>query len=584
MYTQYIKNAGNSSKIKRESSTGRKVFNKYNSKRQEEALIESLQKNKQNDAVTQKNVPKPASLPLKPGALPKLPLKPASSPSSSKTHFGVLPLKNNKIETVESSSGDDEEEEEEYFSSEYTSSEENDYGGVTVKTSLPLKEAPTQSVLPIKNPSVKNKKERGQNIVVIPRQEPVRKIISERIHVHQDFLIRTQGKFDMTEACDASRLEIQTLLKTKEGKDGIEHFIWMPNVSCTSPSKPVTGYVLTISDPKNTPVDPRIFNPEKFYWGTFCFRVPSHWVNTKGHTILETLKKRENVMQALEETANESPDIRNSGFLGVYVSNLRRTGWRSDVYLVVQCNNREKSLKMHKHITKVFRKEKEGKEKGFQSTLTDDWEACFGHTSPTMETQKSSSETRISLVCAVLKRLDFGVTPSMIIKETWRIHTVQNFCRWDQDISRWVFYNGCSRITMETRALILHERPLYGLVLLIGPKSEYSPLGKPWKPKKSLSLNAFPCATGRVLSLRKPASRTTVETGERFFVRGGRSAEEHQRLKCELYRKRDGEWIKQEYKLGRPKESEVVDLKPYMVRCSDPPKKMEGLLSTMISS
>lgn len=484
-------------------------------------------------------------------------------------------------------------------------------------------------------PVIQNEPDRGAEVMTATthittrtstpiQREPIRHQVkrSARYEPNLDmrFLLQKQtgsGEivYDLTRRARESQVTIFKMLRFRDERgvdeEGVRYFAWMPNASANHLGRPAKGYFMTINEPKRVPADPNLFEKDKFCWGTLCFRVPFEWESDSGQSLYDMWNTdRRRIHDALEQVSQENPNLNHSSaFVGLYASNRREVGWKPELWFVVQCNNLSMSRNLFDTIRTSFARKKEvdkardrlkrnvgtAKDKALLETIAksrthgqSSWEQCFGPSCPFAKVRTSSELARREVVEAFFARLGFSrVRKGLLNKKVLpcMVETVQNFVRFLPKQSTWAYYNGCTSVFTETRAMILHERPYYGIVLLTGVPDDSHPLGALWGMPVAHQVlqGAFPCSTGRI----RNCSQSIRENGERIatqgaFFCGGECPADNGRLLSDTYRSRTDEWINLEYIMGRPQLGGEIHLKPLMVRCAETTKESHGKLLDLI--
>ena len=455
-------------------------------------------------------------------------------------------------------------------------------------------------------------------------------------------------QYDLTRlAADRQRITVESLRYTDvDGlhKQGVQRFVWLPSAAANHTSGPASGFVMVVANPSKTPADPRVFHRDKFYWATHALRVPREWVNSDKESFYDILKKNpEKIRHALKTGLGDYTNLsRGSAFMGVYASNRRENGWLHEAWIVVQCGDRGGSLGVFASLkrssvsaseireAKILSssadasgdEEEKEKEEGEDEETSDNplsseevsappkkrrdvdtinrilgsakrgedtWTTCFGPLSQLRKLNVTAANVRREYILNLMAALGFALKGHQLDAVPLQVETAQNFVRFLPSANSWAYYGGVTCIYSDTRAVVLHERPLRGMIILTGRPTAEHPLGETWPKGPEVLGGAFPYSTGRVRPLfggEEGKGEKETTTASAFFTREEtRSPDEelHPRLSSELYRSRDAKWMDLEYAMGRPETGGEIHLKPLMVLCAPRPTKRVGLLKDLLS-
>jgi len=240
------------------------------------------------------------------------------------------------------------------------------------------------------------------------------------------------------------------------------------------------------------------------------------------------------------------------------------------------------------------------------------WQSFFGFSNKHTTLQFRTHETRRQYVVNLLNALGFSKIDSDDISTLKKsAHTITNFvCNAPGTKSTYAYYAGATRIFQDTRSVIVHGQPLYGIRILLGEPSDDHPMGNPWPETPSELFGAFPISTGRVSSLSatqnlrihnqnilfKEDDEDTIEpsTLAAFFTRDddplptkssftSREASSiHERLPSHIYRRKGSQWYKRIKEMGWC--GDRIELKPHLVMCSNKSTARRGCLSDLLST
>lgn len=450
------------------------------------------------------------------------------------------------------------------------------------------------------------------------RNKPTPYFHAKRLEPRLDkrFLLRRdQGaeiKYELTQAAALGQERIFNMLQFKdeetgEMQQGVDYFAWMPSASSNHPGRPPKGFFMYISDPDKVPVDHRLFEDDRFCWGTRCFAVPHEWTNNAGKTFYQLIDREKALVRStLERICAEEKNLNHSSaFMGIYASNRRDNGWMAQAWIVVQCNDLETSREFASTLKHAFDLSKETKnaqtllKKGHDDTHKEtleriasrkqrgqnNWSRCFGTRSKYPIASQAAKKFRRDIAVTFLNELGFShVTRGFISERSipFSAETVQNVVRYIDKKRTWAFYSGCTCIYKETRCVILHERPRYGIILLTGQPSSKHPLGSVWERDAQVAnlYGAFPCSTGRTKPFQDTLPEEKIVTSSAFFCGTNKT---FPRLHSSLYRVRGAEWINMEHILSRPSSGSEIHLKPLLIRCAPQKEQTFGRLAGLLT-
>jgi hypothetical protein len=433
---------------------------------------------------------------------------------------------------------------------------------------------------------------------------------------------------------------------------GITNWHWMPNHSIVRQLEPPSGFAVSMLP--SCPIIHDMLNRDKMFHGTLAVALPSEARDILKARQEENPRFMSSLATAIENDIPSSILPRGRGsFVGIF-TRVQRTvsGPRKEWWLVVHGGDQEASRRFHWEVSKggtsrlgvgslfseskhIMEKAKEASRRARVSAMERLARCCLGSSAPL----ESLNLTEKALMTMIEHRDPYVAYEKGLMNshQKWvraardaPVEYPQTFCgpytlateticntfynnsgtgtnasaaasetqRDTTDSSKRVFYYaGCTPVGSRVNGgVVVCESPGMGISVLLGAPSKKFAFGSRFRPTTSTHLGAFPCSTGRTVSLRSVSGKLASATPQQqaksrmqaeplegisnayLFWEGKKTLAEHPRLTHAIYRQRNRHFQKCEHAMGHDPTWGTIELAPMCVRLAPPQEEDAGIV------